>query len=351
MFAPKPLPVGSRSSEITAGDPRWASPQFVEIVAQGVDLGLTGVGGGPSPGDLGYLGLTVPLLPTVDNIGNRRSRYLFRLGGIEIPANCGLTVLDIRQYATIGTLVAGTVPGPDADGVPGPVSTIIPVNLPVTTPSWRFSDGANIAWFLRKEQNRYTASAYSKAGSPPSSAPGFDTLSSAILCEGVDGDGAPISPNGGVPPSAGVGVGALGEFHEMRFPYQGSSSWGLNYYVSGPGNLIFYASVFQTNPVTRPDPTSYSDRQFLSLCPEDQFVASYPRGGLEAPPGPVFTRIGGAMTVALMPEGRDYGPNLPAPSLTQLMDARPRDPRRAVATASLVSLMPSGPKRGRRPGT
>jgi hypothetical protein len=61
-------------------------------------------------------------------------------------------------------------------------------------------------------------------------------------------------PNSGHP--IGAGVGQLGQWSDLRYPWRSASPNypGLDATVDGPGSLMLWASVYQTNTRSRPLP-------------------------------------------------------------------------------------------------
>lgn len=243
------------------------------------DANLLGIGSSPYQGDVGYVGIRVPSIPTVD----QAHRYFFRLLGIQVMNNRVLIVRGLRQLLTIGAIVK--VPDSNCVGVD--------VELEVTSPAWHFMDG-NVSWHLRWENDFQSRLSVFDPNQLPGTSPCMSGLDPALMYN------PPLTPyvpiGAGVPP--GVSVDALGTWHDMRFPWD-ETHWELSIPLKGPGTLVFYASVHQTNSATRcpiliPAPAIGG---LGALRPEDQFVAAYEQSGQNV----TYSRIGGALTVELFP--------------------------------------------------
>lgn len=271
-----------RPGIIRYDDPVWSRscPFIIEVATQAFDRDMLGVGSSPYFGDAGNVGLRVPNTPTVD----QRHRYLFRLLGIQVANNRALLVRGLRQMLTIG--------GYPATGGRAPVgSATPPVELEVTSPGWHFVDG-NVSWHLRVENDFQTRLHVVDSAQQPGTSPSLEGLDPALIYTAPI-TGAYNPPGAGIPP--GRDVGELGTFHDVRFPW-GQTDWELSIpLIRGPGTVVFYASVHQTNPATRP--ATYSPAGGFGLRPEDQFVATLERDAI----GAFYQRVAGALTVELFP--------------------------------------------------
>lgn len=265
MSAPLPF-LGAR-------DPLWAASaagicdNVVEVSTVTSDDDLNGIGGHPAVGDLGSTGIRVPLAPTT----SPSTRYLARLCGIEIPSGYAIIVQGLRQAATIRTQTT-------ENGIP------LVLEREIDSPLWRFLDG-NISWHLRHEENLY-----SRHVSDPAQTPGTDPtmlgLAPALLY--VPPLVPYVPPNGGLPP--GGAINGLGSWRDIRFPWT-STDWGMSEIVRGPGRVVMYASVRQTNPSALVRPL-YPDVE--GMRPEDRFVSNFQ---LTA----VYGRVAGSIIFNIMP--------------------------------------------------
>jgi len=263
-------------SVITHDDPRWSCPEVIELVSTSFDRDLLGIGSSPYFGDVGALGVRVGQIPTPD----QQHRFLIRLVTIYVARNRLLLVRGLRQYATIGGFPPSV--SPSAVGVLS--------EFPIETPSWRFADG-NISWHLRWEadlQSRLHMIDPAQLPGTSTSMAGSDT---ALLYEPPFPPYTP--PGAGIPP--GRAVEGLGTFYDMRFPWDEPHA-ELSIRLPGPGRLVYYASVHQTDPETRP-------RIFIPavgvdvLPPEDQYVAGMEGDNIDI----AYQRVAGALTVELFP--------------------------------------------------
>lgn len=249
--------------------------QRLAIHGAQVDPTMALVGSTPYVGDITQTGIALPAAPT-----GPLNRYLCVCCGLRVGINSRCIIRHLRQLLTIGTELSM------AGGA------VLPVEVPVTSPTWHFVDGA-VSWHLRMldptVDTRFIRYLDGAAPVAPFTAQ-WDTQLPAILTRrqpfGVD----PYTPqNGGVP--FGLDVGNLGTFRDIRYPYttgDGQAEIGLE--VKGPGILILYASVRQTNPEERPRPPE--DIPLLDgLAPEDQFILTHPNSR--------YWRVGGSMIVDL----------------------------------------------------
>ncbi len=244
-----------------------------EVSSVGWDENLIGVGGGPA-GGAHSMGLAVPPMATPH--GDRRRRYLFELAFARFASGMRARLRGLRQYLEIGTLLTG------AGGCQ------YPLNIEVTSPRWRFVDG-NVQWSVMRVQpldpfydTRDIDSLKAIYGTAPALL--YSTPPAAI-------DNTYAPPWGGVPEGTPV-AGDLGGFTDLRYPWQSPRAWDdVDILIEGPCDVVFFASVFQTDPNTRCDPAlpqGVSASTVTGMGREDAFLANFPTT--------VYTRIGGAMT-------------------------------------------------------
>lgn len=267
-------------------DPLWSCRTIVELVSVAGDVDLQGVGSSPYIGDTAQTGIRIPSAPS-----DPTNRYFFRLCGIEIPSGGSIVVRGIRQYLEIGAYWSG--PGNPLGSVPSLIPPNYPLMLEVVSPFWHFSDG-NVSWHLRHHDNLFPN--FTDALQQPNTSPTLRGTDTAMLYNRL----APYAPAaGGVPPPKDVD--RLGTLHEIRYPWD-NTDWTLETAVSGPGLVVFYASVKQTNPETRPQVPLITD--VGAIRPEDRFlIATRDPRGSEGQPSEtaIYQRIAGAMTVELFP--------------------------------------------------
>lgn len=246
----------------------------VEVSTVGNDPDRQGIGAGPGPGGTVSSRLFIPETPTVD----QRTRYTFILCGTRIEEGERCHVLGYAQKLDIGFARAGAVPQH--------------FDLNVTTPDWCFADG-NVAWSIRFIPGiRKTANANAGPGMSPLNAGASKTtnpygVASALL----------YSDNANqiyVPPGGGEFLGEPiesimpGTWYDMRQPWTDFSET-IDHVIDEPGDLIFQASVFQTDVRSRPAPI-----QNTNLAPEDMFGLL--TGGVsETPNLPIYRYIAGRM--------------------------------------------------------
>lgn len=263
---------GCGRSLLSRYDKRWAVPMTVELATESFDPDLLGIGSTPWVGDASAFGVRVPAAPT----RFQNNRYLIRLLSIDIGLQRALLIRGIWQYATI------RVEGPQRAADCNPV----PTELEVTSPGWHFADG-NISWHLRWEPNQFSEESVFDPSQQPGTSPTRNGTDAALLYV------PPLlpyqAPGAGIPP--GTDVDYLGTIREMR--YLDRQSRELAIPVFGPGRITFYASVHQTDPVSR-CPLSMP----IGLGrPEDQFVSYWQ----EADAAVIYGRVAAGLAVDLFP--------------------------------------------------
>lgn len=254
-------------SFLRADDNRWKScKNIVELASAAADSDVTAIGSSPHLGDQSSTGIRVPVAPTT----TQTNRYLFRLCGVEIPVGYAISIKGLRQAATIRHFEE---------------INLEPLILEreIVSPFWRFLDG-NISWHLRLQQQQFAPRGFD-AAQIAGTDPEMRGLDSALLYT------PPLVPytalGAGIPP--GDAVGNLGTFRDMRFPWNGTQQWALDELIRGPGAVVFYASVHQTDPANRPLYPSVG-----GLRPEDQFVANFPDTA-------IYGHVAGGMIFEIMP--------------------------------------------------
>lgn len=235
----------------------------VEVSTVGFDPDREGIGSGPSGGSNAVSSrLFIPEAPTPDN----KHRYSFVLCGYRIPRGTTAHLLGWAQKLVIGQPLQTTATIP------------LPEDFPVVTPDWAFRDG-NVVWSLRFiPGNRKTPRLNPPPGSSllnrgPSKTTNPYGAYSALLYR----DQAAV---GYTPPAGGNFYGdpifSPGTFYDVRNPWRNYGPT-VDIPIDGPGDLIMVASVWQTNPATRPvfvPPPGPFD--VGSLEPEERFLLSFP---------------------------------------------------------------------------
>lgn len=212
----------------------------------GHDSALDFVGSSPTPGDRTALGLVLPPDPTP----NQFRRYLCLLASVQVPTRTRGYVRGIRQLLTVGW--------DQQAGGDLPVTIPHEVSAELLSPVFRFLDG-NVSWHLTFRAAPYRFGLRPSQGQPRSFSRSFDVTSPAILYDTLPvslGGPGYAPPNGGHP--IGDAVGFLGQWYDLRYPWRSVAGPypGLDFYVEGPGTLMLWASVYQTDPSSRPQPPS-----------------------------------------------------------------------------------------------
>lgn len=272
---------------LTAGSPHWGCRTLVELVSASVDSDLQGIGATPYPGDFSSTGVRVPAAATID----QSHRYLIRLCGAEVPAGKAMIVRGIRQAVTIREDYV------KLSEVGIPVGTFV-FEREVVSPWWRFMDG-NVSFHLKWMQEVQSVRNVFDPLQLPGTSPSMFGVDSALLYTPN-----PLGPFIGpyVPPGAGIPPGRdvdfLGTIRELRYPWS-NTDWDLNVPVVGPGVVVLWASVYQTNPTTRiampqlTPPAPFTDPVTCGLRPEDQFLLQHPQA--------IYGRVAGALLLDLFP--------------------------------------------------
>lgn len=246
-------------------------PTF-EVVSAAHDPDLLGVGSSPYVGDTGNTFLPVPVAPTLA----QNNRYLFRLCVLPVSAGQIAIIRGIRTY--IG--LRGEITLED--------ETVVPYEIPVTSPNWKFTDG-NYSFHVRRLVPNFYDSVFSAAQQPGTS-PQVSGSDSALLFRSL----IPYVPTGaGIPPMDSVDY--LATWRDMRYPWTQANWDMLRVPVPGPCTLVLYASIHQTDPETRPvTPPCPPGLVPDVVAPEDQFVAAFSTTAR-------YGHVGGAMLIELAP--------------------------------------------------
>ena len=250
------------------------------ITSAQVDPARTAVGSSPSIGDLTNTGCVIPEYATP----NQHERYLFLLCGLHVPGNAIAVIRHLHQLLYIGADVQSENAQDDEQWL---------VEVPVTDPLWSFPNG-NVSWHLtrstvRTPQTRLFPDLF------PAGTAGYVTRGDVvgpglIARQPAIAAGAYRPLNGGSP--YGIGLGGLGTFRDMRFPWNAGHDHYLGLQVRGPALVQFFASVYQTDPDGRPNKPVAIEQ--AGLRREDVFMFNYPTSK--------YTRVGGRMEVDLITE-------------------------------------------------
>src|SRR5262245_4062861 len=249
-------------------------PRITGFTSVGFDPDAAGIGSSACCGAPGLTGVAVPAEPTIDPC----NRYLIRLATAVVPKDFGIAVVGIRQAVLLRAEVE------NEDG------SIRPFELEVTSPFWHFTD-ANVSFHLAWKQDQ-CGPLICDPDQQPGTSPDIDCQDTALLYVPpfIEGAGFPyVALNGGMVP--GDGVADLGVMRDIRYPWQ-NTDWLVSELIIGPGVVVLYASVFQTNPVTRV-PCNLTAAQLLAVRPEDRFVCTFPQAR--------YGRVAGSIIYELFP--------------------------------------------------
>jgi hypothetical protein len=268
-----------------------------EIATSGADEGLQTLSSDPFNGNSpSFTGLRIPSF-----VNSPTTRYLALLS--TRVTHTKVRVCGIRQGLEIGMNI-----GPALG-----LAVERPVSLLVTTPTFRFSDGANVSWHLVREPmaRRTTQRPLSETASwayQTSDTPAF--LYSTFTSSAVDpATGAPINYplnlTSYAPPTYPFDwqpIAGLRSINDIRFPWTSEEAWeGVGQDVEANWRVSLYASILQTNAATRPGNVFgagiATDGSAMGGPPEEDFIYKYTfPGGEEAPTiAPIFWRIYGSI--------------------------------------------------------
>jgi hypothetical protein len=275
-------------------------PRQVEIASSGFDEFLQLVGGDPF-GGTNSVGLRVPTLATPAlSAGGAQLRYLFNLASFTVGHGACVRVRGYRQLATLGY---AQPQGSEED------ASVYVVEQEITSPFWRFNDG-NISWHIHVFGGP-NASDVPKGTTAPFTDVVRDTVSykrywadSPCL---LYGPGSGIAPGGiypniatYIPPNNGKPWGSAiashqGTFYDLRIPWRTHGAWdSLDIPVRGPATVAFFASVRQSNPMSRLSLTPPFDGKSVytgGLSNEEQFLLNFPNA--------IYWRVGGSLILEL----------------------------------------------------
>lgn len=262
-----------------------------EVASYGFDPDLCCLGS-DADGSLNAAGLRVPLLAT----SSRATRYLFQCCTVRLT-NEPIWLVGMAEMLTIyEDTAAGTPP-------------IAPVEKFIGRggagdPRWHFTD-ATVSFHLRHVRSvpRFPPSASSALASESfawrwsGSAPALVFETATFAAANLDANGHPDNytaltgytpPWGGSPP--GVDVGGFGTFNSIEHPWDDPSAQEIEpIEVRGPGALVLYASVWQTNPSTRAAIVVPAGFPIDPELPEVGFVADFASA--------IYGRVGGKLVM------------------------------------------------------
>jgi len=281
----------------------------IEVSSYGVDDGLVGFSSSPFPNNAYPEGPGLRIPPVWPNFippdtgPQTRPRFLFCLATRLVRA--GTILRGIRQGLTIGVDANHNL----QEGFSGVPER--PVELDVTTPSWRFVDG-NVSWHLvfERDADVVGGNSASPANQLTNSANflweqsqgGAAMLYETFTNSETTATGAPLLYMRGLesytPPELTKNWfpldGDLFSFYDIRYPWKNASSpaYNLEIPLKTHGRVSLYASVLQSNPDLR----TSADIDASAPPPEEQFVADYTEV-LEGKgtDGPIYWRVFGSL--------------------------------------------------------
>jgi hypothetical protein len=233
-------------------------------------------------------------IPTI----TQKTRFLCLLARAKFNIGRRVRLVGIRQYASIGAT--------QNNGVGSAAYTSF-FEKPIVSPRWRFPDG-NISWHVMALEPNIPAPAFLGAlppgvtGNITNQPPGFafvNTQTPAVLALTSGTDVFYGAPNGGRPFGKPL-TPDLGNIHDLRWPWDSANSWhySLDVPIEPPCDVCFFASVEQTDPTGRNNPTPPASpiagapaAGFSALGPEDQFLLTFPTSA-------IYWRVAGALIFA-----------------------------------------------------
>lgn len=267
-------------------DPTACARSRFEVASYGFDPDLCCLGS-DADGSLNAVGLRVPLLATT----TRNTRYLFQLATVRLTGHPVWLVGMAEMLTLYEDTAAGTPP-------------VAPVEKWVGrggagNPAYRFTD-SSVSFHLRfvrrtprVQQNVLNTESFTWRWS--GSAPALVYETATFAAANLDANGHPDNytaltgytpPWGGTPP--GVDVGGFGTFNSIEHPWDNPALQAIEpIEVCGPGALILYASVWQTNPSSRAAVTIPAGFPVDPELPEVGFVADFTSA--------IYGRVGGKL--------------------------------------------------------
>jgi hypothetical protein len=268
-----------------------------EVATAGVDEGLQGLSSDPYGGRSPLAtGIRIPSL-----VNTPDTRYLVLLASRTI-SNGRTRVCGIRQGLEIGMDLSTQLN----------IHQQRPVTMPVVTPTFRFSDGANVSWHLVKEPmiRRTVQRPLTETDSwsyVNSDTPTF--LYQTFTSSNVDAQGRPIdyplTLTAYTPPNyvnEWENIAGLRAIHDIRYPWDCDQAWNsIDERIDGDFRISLYASILQTDPVNRPGivfgNNIATDGTAVGGPPEEDFIYKYSFEASESSPqqGPQFWRVYGSI--------------------------------------------------------
>lgn len=259
----------------------------IELVSVGIDEALQGLAGDPF-GGTSWVGLRVPSFVT----HGPQNRYLFQLCTFTLPEGINGWVRGFRQGWSLGTRQIGTDP-----------DTVRVVEQFVEDPWFKLPD-ANISWHMRLMAQHEPFGFDPNPGQIQDPAAGgnqqnlafLNANGPALLFQNVaTPDPFYVNLTAYTPPNAGKPwgeplTGELATFYDLKTPWRSAQAWhALDIRIQGPCRVVFYASVQQSNPLTRTDLQINLEPFPCGIPCEEQFLLNFPDA--------IIWRVAGAMIV------------------------------------------------------
>lgn len=264
-----------------------------EVSTIGIDEGLSNLSSDPFGSSYpAWTGLRVPAF-----VNSPNERYLFLLATRQMGPKERTRLRGWRQLVTIGGSVNADVPSR-------------PIELAVTTPTFRFPDG-NVSWHLVREPFfdglpgrprpkdtagfafqttetpalLYQDATWSAGVDPITNAPPYYMLNmtSYVMPRGLLSQWEPIAD--------------LGNVHDLRAPWDSARAWdSLDVEIPERCRVSLYASVLQTNPGSPARPATLET--FPALPPEENFIHDVTNA--------IYWRVAGSLIFEDIEDAVDY---------------------------------------------
>jgi hypothetical protein len=271
-------------------------PQILEISTTGIDESTQGFGSDPFGGS-SWVGLRVPKLATellaVPGQSAKNSRYLLMLASFSISEGVKAKILGYRQMVRLGYIQPAT----DVES-----STAYPVTQIVEDPAWKFVDG-NVSFHLQG-MGPPNAQGISLGQNGPNDLQSFKqgfSMTPAVLYDTATVPGpfyvdltAYKPPGNGAPWGTPLRSGGQRTVYGQRTDWKTHGAWdSLGFEVEGPETVCLFASVRQTNPLTRTTLTLPGTLIGNGLSVEESFLQNFPNAIYHSVAGALIVRVGG----------------------------------------------------------
>ncbi|MHB8563332.1 MAG: hypothetical protein ACYDDA_05170 [Acidiferrobacteraceae bacterium] len=267
-----------------------------EVATYGFDPDLCGIGSDPN-GSLTQAGLRVPKAPSGPAGGGAGvigARYLFQCCTVRLPPNRPLWLVGMAELLTMYEDTAdGTPPIQPVEKLIGRSGSGDPrYHFVDATVSFHLRHVRSVPYPLWANQNVLTSQSFVWRWSD-SPALVFETATFAA--GDLNYNGTPDNyltltgytpPWNGQPP--GVDVGGFGTFNSIEHPWDNPAAQAIEpIEMSGPGALVLYASVWQTNPGARGAVTWPAMMPADPQLPEVAFASAFTSA--------IYGRVGGKL--------------------------------------------------------